>query len=529
MQTFVRVFASLWLTIPILLAIAVILILGTVGFGGIGLDASIGAIRKDWYRAWWFQGLLALLAVNLITCTIKRKPWQIWQWGFITTHWGILMIILGSSVSGLTKVYGSMPIHKGESLDYVQLEDERELRLEWEDGHRDVIPIEYNWYEESNPGDVFPVRNGSLRVLKYLPNVHRQARDPRPHIDVIVDFAGEKMRLSIPQGEMNQDTGRLAVGFMEMSDEHYRDLVAHSREKAPPAQSHFTIIRTGAAWHYLMGSSKGQFEFGDLEVGGRVRYPWMPIPLHLELTAFRESGEIAVRTAKPEQNVPLFPAMELQLKSGGAVALGWILFTEDPEQDNARQFAIGGRKVNITFGPKRYHDLKMVVHLKDARRENHPGGTAAAKFESDIVIHDLVTGKKHEARIRVNEPVTIRGYSFYMSSFNPPKTTFQVLYDPGTRIIYLGALIAVSGTLFMFYLKPVILKARGDLQKLGTALHGPGLGHYLLALPVPIAAIAVAAVRSGSPAFAYRYGRAIAVTWILATAVLACYLGVWVI
>ena len=48
MQSFVRVFGSLWLTIPILLVIALILVMGTVGFGGMGLDLSIGALRKDW-------------------------------------------------------------------------------------------------------------------------------------------------------------------------------------------------------------------------------------------------------------------------------------------------------------------------------------------------------------------------------------------------------------------------------------------------------------------------------------------------
>lgn len=614
MQTFVRVFGSLWMTIPILLAIAVILIMGTVGFGGIGLDLSVGAIRKDWYRAWWFQGLLGLLAVNLITCTIKRKPWQIWQWGFITTHWGILMIITGSMVSGLYKIYGMMPVAKGGSSDTVQLEDERELEIRWLDtGKVETIPIDYNWYMDQRAGHRHRLDGATLLVKQYRWNVQRMEATGRPFVEFEIEAMGEKTRAAVSLGSL-EEVGPLSLAFVEMSEE---ELKAHlSPEKrqgvihlafgetlvsvdvapnlgseiekeghkiklealAPDALgvlatvdgerylvlsqgivfadtkrvreptpiegewrppiftgSRFVAVKTPSGWRRVASSSKGAVDSGELEFGATVPFP-SGMPLQIRALRYIERPGIAeVKSVPAEQNVPLHPAILLHFEEKGDVDVSWLLFTEDPEFDQSREFVVGGRRLRATFRPALYRSMGMTLKLLDATRDNHPGSQDPMKFESTIEITDHKTGRVHVAQVRVNEPVTVRGYSFYMSQFDPgkdgrpPKATFQVLYDPGTLIIYLGAIIAVSGTIFMFYLKPMILKARGELQRDGVELRGPGFLHYLAAIPVPISVIIAACLRNGHPRIVYPFGRAIAATWILVTAALACYLGIWVI
>ncbi|MBI2900362.1 MAG: cytochrome c biogenesis protein ResB [Planctomycetes bacterium] len=518
MQSVLRVFASLWLTIPILLAIAAVLILATTG---IGMDLSVGAVRKDWTRAWWFQGLLALLAANLVACTIKRKPWAFWQWGFLTTHWGILMIIAGASVSGLWKVYGSMPVTKGGSLDYVQLEDERELAVDWlGEEKRDAIPVAYNPYERELPNDAFAVPGATLRIRQFWPNVSREG----PRAQMVVHGLDRELPVLLRMNEPVAGPGGLAMMLHEMTDAQHEKFLAKVRAEEPPRESQFIVLKTPSGFGYYLSTKRGDVRTGELTPGRRVPFVTVPMSISVELRRYVE-----VEAVKPEQNVPLFPAVEVQIESGGVSSTGWVLFTEDPEADRSRVFVLGKRHARVTFGPKRYRDLEMEVRLLDARQRNHPGSPNAAQYESDVEIRDRRTGRTHRATVRVNEPVTVRGWTFYMSHFDPsgPKSVFQVLYDPGTKIIYLGALIATCGTLFMFYLRPRIVKARDALTKTGAPLEGPGPGHWLLALAVPAAAIAASAARS--PRFVYRLGLAVAVTWIVATAALATYLGIWVI
>ncbi len=88
-----QAFASLRLTMFLLICLAVVSIIGTIiPQGALPPEyvASIGGEQGnryklysllgffDMYHAWWFQGLLATLTLNLLACTIKRLP-HVWR------------------------------------------------------------------------------------------------------------------------------------------------------------------------------------------------------------------------------------------------------------------------------------------------------------------------------------------------------------------------------------------------------------------------------------------------------------------
>src|SRR5688572_18735617 len=108
-----RFLASLWLTLIILSVLVAILIYANRR----GYDISMGALRRDFYGSWWFNALLGLLMVNLIACTVIRKPWRFWQWGFLVTHTGVLTLMVGAGISFNWKVYGHMSIPEGGTVD----------------------------------------------------------------------------------------------------------------------------------------------------------------------------------------------------------------------------------------------------------------------------------------------------------------------------------------------------------------------------------------------------------------------------
>lgn len=88
-----QTFASLRLTMVLLILLALVSIIGTiipqgqlpaeylVSIGGeqgnrFRLYSLLGFF--DMYHVWWFQGLLTLLSINLLSCTIKRLP-HVWR------------------------------------------------------------------------------------------------------------------------------------------------------------------------------------------------------------------------------------------------------------------------------------------------------------------------------------------------------------------------------------------------------------------------------------------------------------------
>ena len=83
-------FASLRLTLFLLLALSVTSIIGTVIPQGDIPPEYLHSITQnklklyqtlgffDMYHSWWFVGLLCLFSINLIVCSLRRLP-HLWQ------------------------------------------------------------------------------------------------------------------------------------------------------------------------------------------------------------------------------------------------------------------------------------------------------------------------------------------------------------------------------------------------------------------------------------------------------------------
>ena len=104
-------FATVKLTVVLLALLAGAMAYGTY----VETMASNGAARILVYRAWWFDTLIALLALNLIGCTLKRAPYKIHQTGWITTHIALLILMAGAVITHRFGMQGSMMITEGEA------------------------------------------------------------------------------------------------------------------------------------------------------------------------------------------------------------------------------------------------------------------------------------------------------------------------------------------------------------------------------------------------------------------------------
>lgn len=143
MRTLLQIFSSLKLTIGILLGFGALI--GYATFYEV--DGATGAIRRDFYRTPGFLGILAMLGVNLAACTLKRAPFQAHQIGYVTTHGGLMMILVGSMLTFAGGVEGTLPLaEQGASPaeatrdTFDRTDVSPELEIAYVDGER-VVPL----------------------------------------------------------------------------------------------------------------------------------------------------------------------------------------------------------------------------------------------------------------------------------------------------------------------------------------------------------------------------------------------------
>ncbi len=108
---------------------------------------------------------------------------------------------------------------------------------------------------------------------------------------------------------------------------------------------------------------------------------------------------------------------------------------------------------------KNFH-LPFLIRLKKFHMDMNPGTNQAASYESFVEIYD--EKKFFTEKISMNQPLKIKNLTLYQNSyFETPHGYASVLnvnYDPGRFLKYLGSFLLVFGTLLHYYLRNYFLK-----------------------------------------------------------------------
>ncbi|HXV27676.1 MAG TPA: cytochrome c biogenesis protein ResB, partial [bacterium] len=106
-----KFFASLKLAIFVLVALMAVFALGTILESAYGTDAA----RLLIYESPWFSLLLFLLGVNVAAAALDRLPWKRKHTGFVITHLGIILMLVGSFISSAFMIDGQVAVQEGQT------------------------------------------------------------------------------------------------------------------------------------------------------------------------------------------------------------------------------------------------------------------------------------------------------------------------------------------------------------------------------------------------------------------------------
>ena len=114
-----KFFASLKLAVISILLLATVLTIATC------LESLYGtrAVHVLVYGTPWFAGVLFLLGLNVLCAALIRYPWKKSQTGFVLTHLGIIVLLIGSVITQRLGIDANLPVSEASQENKVILND----------------------------------------------------------------------------------------------------------------------------------------------------------------------------------------------------------------------------------------------------------------------------------------------------------------------------------------------------------------------------------------------------------------------
>ena len=106
-----RACASVPLAMAVMVVLVAVLALATC------LERWYGsaAARFGIYETWWFTALAVLLAINTLAALLVRFPWKRRLTGFLLTHVGLLVLLLGCLLTRYGGIDANLPVFEGQA------------------------------------------------------------------------------------------------------------------------------------------------------------------------------------------------------------------------------------------------------------------------------------------------------------------------------------------------------------------------------------------------------------------------------
>jgi len=439
-----------------LLFLATIIAMASATF--IENDYGTLVARNVVYEAWWFELILAWLAINFIFHIKKYNLFSRQRLSIGLFHVAFIIIILGAGITRFFSKEGVIHIREGQTQNvfysaenYLQLaNDENQLVV----SHQEFIPKVFE------PDD-FPVSLDGQKFIfiaeEYIKGA-RQGYGPGKEtiLDITVLDNGVRRDLQLKQGES------IVAGGNKIST---------SPDKSAAIQlfdnDSVWLIRSEFPMQLMQMANQ---QISSLDSGSVV-------PLKVRTVYQWESGSFVIKSIlenvqpilepEPDEKLAkdLLDGVKISIADENGSEIKTSYFYKLNRNPRWEEFTYEGENYRFTFGPKS-QTLPFALQLKDFQLERYPGSTSPSSYASELIVHD--NGEQWPFRIFMNNVLDHGGYRFYQSSYDSDEkgTILAINQDrPGTYITYLGYLLLALGMVWTLF-------ARGSrfqflLNKLG--------------------------------------------------------------
>ncbi len=232
-RSVLRVIGSLWFAAVLLVLLLMAMACGTVFESMHGTERALAVF----YRAWWFEWLLALLGVNILAAVVVRYPFSRRHVGFILTHASILTVLVGALVTKYFGVDGQLGVAEGQTVEYFNVPIDTLTMINQKDGTRASVDLDggvfggfRKWDGVSSSSDDKPqgpslsLGEVSVEIDRYLPDglLATEVVDDAPHAHQAVEVSLSATGRDDPTWVFIDETislGPTTVTFRKLADD----------------------------------------------------------------------------------------------------------------------------------------------------------------------------------------------------------------------------------------------------------------------------------------------------------------------
>lgn len=417
-------------------------------------DFGTSAAQKIVYQASWFELLLILFALAIITNIRRYRMIPMKKWALLLFHGAVVVILIGA---GVTRYYGF------EGIMHIRENDQTSEFLSAEPYITFNVQkngIEYAFDEPvlfaslgSNRFEESYLVNGSLievRLIDFIPNPKEQLvpkpLDGTPTIKVVIAGNNGREEYLIEQGtprrigsiifNFNDDILPGAVNIRNVNEDleinYHRSLL----QTIMATQTRDTLEFSGNYEPLILRSlySDGQNNFVFSE--------------------FEAEAATVIVSDDPKVKNESMTALELEVTVGGITQKAHI-YGNKGRPGNPKLVRFNELDLQLSYGAKK-KQVPFNIRLNQFIMQRYPGTNSASSYASEVTLIDPAENVNQDYRIYMNNILNYRGYRFFQSSFDRDEkgTYLSVNYDFwGTLISYIGYALLTLGMILTFFSK----------------------------------------------------------------------------
>lgn len=411
------------------------------------------------YQSWYFRLLLLVLGIEILFVALSRWPWQKRHLPFLSAHAGIILLLLGSWITQVRGIDGSLRVMEGESSNQVDL-DQNILYVAEESGR--VFSVQVPWIAPNGFFSPVDLRKRGLpfdlTIAEFLPHAEAKFSFRAKTSETEKKTPAIKLRLSGGPMQITQEywlwEGDTAWKVVQAGP---AVLSISSQEIPMPAKGPWIIFSVkNSEVSFVSVNSVGDVKKGKVKsVPGKsspIDPGWKMVKLEI-LEVIPDAENHSEYTASQIIQGPQAPASAIRLMSGsGKDSDQWVWLGVG----DRTAFEYGDKKVTLTYQNRRL-TLPFSIELDRFTVGHDPGTRNPAEYSSKVRVIDQAD-KGDLVTISMNEPLKHRGVTFYQASYEeaeprPMVSILSVNQDPGRIWKYLGSLLIVLGAAWLFLSK----------------------------------------------------------------------------
>jgi len=417
-------------------------------------DFSTQTAQAEVYSALWFEALLALLAINLLSSMIKHSMFNVKKWNVVLFHSSFLVILLGAAITRFTGYEGSMHIREGESENritsretYIQAIFEKEGKK-----HEFKKMLLLSELSTNHLNEEIRVEDElvNISLLEYIPNATYELVEDKENgktvLDMMVSMGAQGKAVKLKEGEYLEAPDLvLNFGADVMTDKKlvnisYVDGVLYMSNPLD-----FNTLDMGTrASDILKAGEKNELKTRTLYQSEQTNFVLKSLRVNV-------SEKLVSKKVKGKQN-RLQDALRMQVSYQGK-SQELILMGSPGAVGYEKVADFEGMKVELSYGAV-IKTIPFALKLVDFELERYPGSMSPASYASDVILIDKEDNVNMEYRIYMNHILDYKNFRFFQSSYDKDEkgTVLSVNNDPGTLPTYIGYIMLAVGMFSGFFM-----------------------------------------------------------------------------